>query len=73
MDVEIQGKVKSARLMTSLPDGYLLVLLQAMKEDPPLDARCRDKFLVQSVPISPDQDIGNIAAIVSVVLPSTFR
>lgn len=35
-----------------------------MKEDPPLDARCRDKFLVQSVAISADQDIYNIAAIV---------
>ncbi|EXJ88111.1 hypothetical protein A1O1_05039 [Capronia coronata CBS 617.96] len=32
------------------------VLLQAMKEDPPLDAKCRDKFLVQSVLTSPDQD-----------------
>ncbi|CAF9913399.1 MAG: hypothetical protein GOMPHAMPRED_007890 [Gomphillus americanus] len=31
------------------------VLLQAMKEDPPLDARCRDKFLVQSVAIDADQ------------------
>ena len=28
------------------------VLLQAMKEDPPLDAKCRDKFLVQSVHVS---------------------
>jgi len=28
------------------------VLLQAMKEDPPLDAKCRDKFLVQSVVMS---------------------
>ncbi|KAL2437048.1 hypothetical protein ABEF95_016113 [Exophiala dermatitidis] len=32
------------------------VLLQAMKEEPPLDAKCRDKFLVQSVLTSPDQD-----------------
>jgi len=39
------------------------VLLQAMKEDPPLDIRCRDKFLVQSVAISPDSDPSNIAAI----------
>jgi len=30
------------------------VLLQAMKEDPPLDYKCRDKFLVQSVAITPD-------------------
>lgn len=34
----------------------ILVLLQAMKEEPPLDAKCRDKFLVQSVLTSPDQD-----------------
>lgn len=27
------------------------VLLQTMKEDPPLDVRCKDKFLVQSVAI----------------------
>lgn len=33
------------------------VLLQAMKEDPPLDARCRDKFLVQSVAINGDQEL----------------
>ncbi|MCJ1470549.1 phosphatidylinositol-binding protein scs2 [Pseudocyphellaria aurata] len=38
------------------------VLLQAMKEDPPPDARCRDKFLVQSVDITPERDMSNIAA-----------
>lgn len=38
------------------------VLLQAMKEDPPLDARCRDKFLVQSVSVPSDDD-SNIAAL----------
>ncbi|KAK5209116.1 phosphatidylinositol-binding protein scs2 [Exophiala xenobiotica] len=32
------------------------VLLQAMKEEPPLDAKCRDKFLVQTVLTSADQD-----------------
>ncbi|RKF75031.1 Vesicle-associated membrane protein-associated protein A [Golovinomyces cichoracearum] len=30
----------------------VIVLLQAMKEEPPLDARCKDKFLVQSVAIT---------------------
>ncbi|KAH9810120.1 (VAMP)-associated protein [Teratosphaeria destructans] len=35
------------------------VLLQAMKEDPPPDAKCRDKFLVQSVAIpSEHQGLG---------------
>ena len=35
-----------------------------MREDPPLDARCRDKFLVQSVAINADQDVGNVTNIV---------
>ncbi|KAG6003000.1 hypothetical protein E4U43_000981 [Claviceps pusilla] len=39
------------------------VLLQAMKQDPPLDAKCRDKFLVQCAPISPDQDFSSIASV----------
>lgn len=33
-----------------------------MKEDPPLDARCRDKFLVQSVQVE-DHDEANVAAL----------
>jgi len=35
-----------------------------MREDPPLDARCRDKFLVQSIAITPDKDSSNIATVV---------
>ncbi|KAL8720350.1 MAG: hypothetical protein Q9225_002778 [Loekoesia sp. 1 TL-2023] len=34
-----------------------------MKEDPPPDARCRDKFLVQTVALSRDSDASNIPAI----------
>lgn len=41
-----------------------IVLLQAMKEDPPLDAKCKDKFLVQSVAITGDYEYSNIASIV---------
>lgn len=40
------------------------VLLQAMKEDPPLDAKCKDKFLVQSVAITGDLEYSNITSIV---------
>ena len=40
------------------------VLLQAMKEDPPLDAKCRDKFLVQSVAVTADKEFSNVASIV---------
>ena len=39
------------------------VLLQAMKEDPPLDARCRDKFLVKSVPVPAGADTNNVTQI----------
>lgn len=35
-----------------------------MREDPPPDARCRDKFLVQTVAIARDSDVSNIPAIV---------
>lgn len=49
-----------ARCFANMPP----VLLQAMKEDPPLEAKCRDKFLVQSVAISADKEVSNIAQIV---------
>lgn len=39
------------------------VLLQAMKEDPAPDARCRDKFLVQSVAITAEREMSNVTAI----------
>lgn len=42
-----------------------IVLLQAMKSDPPLDAKCRDKFLVQSAPITADKEFASIASVVS--------
>lgn len=42
----------------------LAVLLQSMKQEPPLDAKCRDKFLVQSVIITADKEFTNVAQIV---------
>ncbi|KAH6604541.1 major sperm [Trichoderma cornu-damae] len=44
-------------------DFDVTVLLQAMKSDPPLDARCRDKFLVQSAPITSDKEFISIASV----------
>ncbi|KAF2721468.1 VAMP-associated protein [Polychaeton citri CBS 116435] len=44
-------------------DVEVQVLLQAMKEDPPLDARCRDKFLVQSIAITANQELNNVSQI----------
>jgi len=37
------------------------VLLQPMKEDPPIGAKCRDKFLVQSAIITPDRETATLA------------
>lgn len=39
------------------------VLLQAMKEEPAPDAKCKDKFLVQSVLVSPDLEYANVTSI----------
>ncbi|KAL1977946.1 hypothetical protein VTN31DRAFT_805 [Thermomyces dupontii] len=49
------------------------VLLQAMKEDPPLDAKCKDKFLVQSVAITGDYEYSNIASIFEKVPKSAVQ
>ncbi len=40
-----------------------LVLLQALKEDPPLDFKCRDKFLVQSVAVASDSAEANLSSL----------
>ena len=50
------------------------VLLQAMKEDPPPDAKCRDKFLVQSVLVTADKEFTNVGSLVrtSGVCPHSF-
>lgn len=45
--------------------NFAPVLLQAMKEDPPADAKCKDKFLVQSVAITGDLEFSNVTSIVS--------
>ncbi|KAI9785739.1 MAG: phosphatidylinositol-binding protein scs2 [Geoglossum umbratile] len=34
-----------------------------MKEDPPPDAKCRDKFLVQSVAVTADKEFSNVPSI----------
>ncbi|OLN86437.1 Vesicle-associated membrane protein-associated protein C16G5.05c [Colletotrichum chlorophyti] len=44
-------------------DVEVTVLLQAMKQEPPADTKCRDKFLVQSVSITADKEFASIANI----------
>jgi hypothetical protein len=40
-------------------------MLQALKEDPPSAAKCKDKFLIQSTTITPEKEILSLAEIVS--------
>ncbi|KAL2269176.1 hypothetical protein VTJ83DRAFT_4022 [Remersonia thermophila] len=49
------------------------VLLQAMKIEPPLDARCRDKFLVQSVLVTMDRERETMAKIWETVQKSDIQ
>jgi len=44
-------------------DFDVSVLLQAMKQEPPADAKCRDKFLVQSASITGDKEFASIASV----------
>ncbi|KKK14677.1 hypothetical protein P175DRAFT_0106956 [Aspergillus ochraceoroseus IBT 24754] len=39
------------------------VLLQAMKEQPAPDAKCKDKFLVQTVAVTKDMEFANVTSI----------
>lgn len=41
-----------------------LVLLQAMKDEPAADAKCKDKFLVQTVSVSREMEYANVTSIV---------
>ncbi|KAL6857488.1 phosphatidylinositol-binding protein scs2 [Amphichorda felina] len=39
------------------------VAFKAMKQEPPPDAKCRDKFLVQSAPITGDKEFSSIPSV----------
>lgn len=57
------------------PSGHveIQVLLQTMKEDPPLDVRCKDKFLVQSVAIPADTADGQTVSQIWSGIESTAK
>ncbi|KAJ2997093.1 hypothetical protein NUW58_g761 [Xylaria curta] len=66
--------VNVSQVKTTAPKQYVFrnhcnfarrpqVILQAMKQEPPAGTKCRDKFLVQSVAITPDKDFANLASI----------
>lgn len=39
-----------------------------MKQEPPPDAKCRDKFLVQSAPITGDKEFSSIPSVVCLLV-----
>jgi len=41
-------------------------MLQALKEEPPLNAKCKDKFLIQSTLLTPEKEARGSAEIVRV-------
>lgn len=45
-------------------DRHSTVMLQALKEEPPLNAKCKDKFLIQSTIITPEKESLGLADIV---------
>jgi len=51
------GRVESGQ------ECEVTVLLQAMKQEPPMDYKCKDKFLVQSVAITGDREFSNLTTI----------
>lgn len=38
------------------PQHILTVMLQPMKDEPPLNFKCKDKFLIQSIAITPEKE-----------------
>lgn len=49
------------------------VLLQALEVEPPAHAKCKDKFLVQSAFIAPDEEMKSLADMVSRHLRAGYR
>jgi len=55
--VDVSGK-RVAAASSIILNSFLLssVMLQPLKEEPPLNSKCKDKFLVQSTFITPDKE-----------------
>ena len=54
--VEVQGTQPLFVLSRRRSNDVVIVVLQAMKEEPPLGAKCKDKFLIQSTLITPEKE-----------------
>ncbi|KAJ0420755.1 PapD-like protein [Aspergillus carlsbadensis] len=61
--VEVQGNAPSSGSGLSRVVDKVIVLLQAMKDEPAPDAKCKDKFLVQTVAVTKDMEFANVSSI----------
>jgi hypothetical protein len=52
---------------------YGLVMLQALREEPPLNAKCKDKFLIQSTLITTEKETMALHDIVRLTLFPTVH
>lgn len=66
--VEVSGK-RVVAASSIILNSFLLssVMLQPLKEEPPLNSKCKDKFLVQSTFITPDKETMALHDLVSVI------
>jgi len=48
-------------------------MLQALREEPPLNAKCKDKFLIQSTIITPEKETMPVHDIVRCLSSRSFR
>ena len=62
--VEVSGKYHMLRKERLISEHAIVVMLQALKEDPPLNTKCKDKFLIQSTIITPEKEALPVHAIV---------
>jgi len=52
---------------------HITVLLQPLTTEPPPHAKCKDKFLVQSAFITPDEEMRTLAEMVGLLLWDKVR
>lgn len=62
--VEVQGACVTSSSLLMLHVSISPVMLQAMKDEPPLNAKCKDKFLIQSTAITPEKETMSLQDIV---------
>ncbi|KAE8373442.1 PapD-like protein [Aspergillus bertholletiae] len=73
--VDVQGRLgkQTYNVGNLLVVNSHKVLLQAMKEQPAADAKCKDKFLVQTVAVTRDMEFANVTSIFEKASKATIQ